>query len=230
MQYVGAGKVLFHATDETCRWRRRVGDVFFARYWVQTIRYLSRSKLAEGEPLGPADHRPPRVPRGRAGAAAGAIHRRAAGPGRGQRRDGRAGAPGPQDAARASCTASRARRGTVRGLLARCRRGPITPGSPRRRWRAGRRPSDFTVGPAARRIGPASRWTPPRCARPPKPTKGRYYTFADADRLLGDLPEGRQVPIEKLPPLPLWNRWPVLLVFLLLLIGEWLLRKRGGMV
>jgi hypothetical protein len=45
VQYVGAGKVLFHATDETWRWRYRVGDVFFARYWVQTIRYLSRSKL-----------------------------------------------------------------------------------------------------------------------------------------------------------------------------------------
>ena len=45
LQYVGAGKVLFHATDETWRWRYRVGDVFFARYWVQTLRYLSRSKL-----------------------------------------------------------------------------------------------------------------------------------------------------------------------------------------
>ncbi len=47
MQYVGAGKVLFHATDETWRWRYRVGDVYFARYWIQMIRYLSRSKLAE---------------------------------------------------------------------------------------------------------------------------------------------------------------------------------------
>src|SRR5688572_9545487 len=45
LQYVGAGKVLFHATDETWAWRFRVGDVYFARYWVQTIRYLSRSKL-----------------------------------------------------------------------------------------------------------------------------------------------------------------------------------------
>ncbi len=45
LQYVGAGKVLFHATDDTWRWRYRVGDVFFSRYWVQTIRYLSRSKL-----------------------------------------------------------------------------------------------------------------------------------------------------------------------------------------
>ncbi len=60
-------------------------------------------------------------------------------------------------------------------------------------------------------------------------TKGRCYTLADADRLLDDLPEGRQVPIESLPPLPLWNKWPVLLVLLVLLIGEWILRKRGGM-
>ena len=47
LQYVGAGKVLFHATDETWRWRYRAGDAFFARYWVQTIRYLCRSKFAE---------------------------------------------------------------------------------------------------------------------------------------------------------------------------------------
>ena len=49
MQYVGAGKVLFHATDDTWRWRYRVGDVFFARYWVQAVRYLSRSKLLGSE-------------------------------------------------------------------------------------------------------------------------------------------------------------------------------------
>ena len=50
LQYVGAGKVLMHATDETWRWRRRVGDAHFARYWVQMIRYLSRSKLVgEGD-------------------------------------------------------------------------------------------------------------------------------------------------------------------------------------
>jgi hypothetical protein len=61
-------------------------------------------------------------------------------------------------------------------------------------------------------------------------SKGRLYTFLTASRLLADLPEGRPVPIETLPPKPLWNRWPVLLLFLVLLIGEWLLRKRGGMV
>ena len=61
-------------------------------------------------------------------------------------------------------------------------------------------------------------------------TKGRYYTYKDASHLIDDLPEGRQVPVESLPPLPLWNRWPLLALVLGLLIGEWLLRKRRGMV
>jgi hypothetical protein len=61
-------------------------------------------------------------------------------------------------------------------------------------------------------------------------TSGRYYTFLTAGRLPADLPAGRQVPIESLPPIPLWNRWPVLLLFLVLLVGEWVLRKAGGMV
>ncbi len=45
LQQVGAGKVLFHATDELWRWRFRQGDVYYGRYWGQAIRYLSRGKL-----------------------------------------------------------------------------------------------------------------------------------------------------------------------------------------
>ncbi len=44
-QFSGAGKVMFSAIDDTWRWRLRVGDRFFGRYWVQTIRFLARSKL-----------------------------------------------------------------------------------------------------------------------------------------------------------------------------------------
>ncbi len=45
LQQVGAGKVLFHATDELWRWRFRQGDAYYGRYWGQSIRYLSRGKL-----------------------------------------------------------------------------------------------------------------------------------------------------------------------------------------
>jgi hypothetical protein len=60
-------------------------------------------------------------------------------------------------------------------------------------------------------------------------TKGRYYTFADASGLQDNLPEPRPIPIETLPPLPLWNRWPILLLFLVLIVGEWITRKSHGM-
>ncbi len=48
-QYVGAGQVLFQATDETYRWSRSTsGNEPFARYWLQSIRGLARAKLRAG--------------------------------------------------------------------------------------------------------------------------------------------------------------------------------------
>ncbi|MFZ5829461.1 MAG: hypothetical protein ACOY3P_05205, partial [Planctomycetota bacterium] len=60
-------------------------------------------------------------------------------------------------------------------------------------------------------------------------TGGRFFTLADVDELPRYLPPGRPVPIEALPSVPLWNRWPVLLLVLALLTGEWCLRKWAGM-
>lgn len=51
LSYAGAGKVLFHCTDDSWRWRIGRGDEFFGRYWQQSIRYLSRFKLGEDETL-----------------------------------------------------------------------------------------------------------------------------------------------------------------------------------
>ena len=36
----GAGKTLFHGTDDTWRWRRHTGEMVFDTYWVQVIRAL----------------------------------------------------------------------------------------------------------------------------------------------------------------------------------------------
>jgi hypothetical protein len=53
---------------------------------------------------------------------------------------------------------------------------------------------------------------------------------SDADSLLNDLPKPQQVPLDTDPPIPLWNTWPVLVVFLILIVTEWVLRKRARMV
>lgn len=228
MQYVGAGKVLFHATDETWRWRYRVGDMFFARYWIQTLRFLARSKLADG-----------------GGFALLATDRREYRRGepvllRARFLDERL-APAEDDGVtavlehpnRKAQRVKLVRSAPSRGLFeARLTQLPI--GS-YHAWMAipaprGRTPAvDFAV------VAPPGEFQKiemdaAELQRAADATKGRFYTFATADRMLDELPEGRQVPIESLPPKPLWNTWPALLLFLVLLSGEWILRKVAGMV
>ena len=228
MQYVGGGgKVLFHATDETYRWRRRVEDLYFGRYWVQTLRFLTRSKLAEGDRSArlSTDRRdyvtadPVRVQ----------VHFS----------DERF-APLEDDgvtveleqAGRQTQKVQLHRTETGRGyfeaILSNLPAGgyhakliaPPLPGQVST--------TDFDVKPpqtemANLQVDAAA------MQQAAKVTEGHYYTYKNASQLIDDLPSGRQVPVETLPPVPLWNRWPVLALFLGLVVGEWLLRKRKGM-
>ena len=59
---------------------------------------------------------------------------------------------------------------------------------------------------------------------------GKFYTIDQSDRLLDDLPRPQKVPLDTDPPIPLWNTWPVLALFLTLIVSEWLLRKRKRLV
>jgi len=228
LQYVGAGKVLFHATDETWRWRYRGGDEYFARYWVQMIRYLCRTKLTDaGRPvLLSADRReyghgePVRL--------------------RVRFADERL-APAEDDGVtvvvelsghptqRLTLQRTASGRGVFEGVLSQPAPGDY------HAWiaaptLAGQSPAtDFTVTP------PAGEFTQIRMEaaamqQAAQETNGRFYTFDSANRVLRDFPPGRQVPIESLPPVPLWNKWPLLALFLTLVVAEWILRKRRGLV
>lgn len=228
LQYAGAGKVVFHATDETWRWRFRVGDVFFSRYWVQTIRYLSRSKLLgkdrsaeltvdrreyrRGEPvhvrvrfvderLAPTEDDGVTVMIERAGD-------------KNQTMKLKRGASG---------------RGVFEGTFGKSLDGnyhlwvatPTLEGNPPA--------TDFLV------VAPPGEMEHvetdlAELKRASQETKGKFYTLETASRLSRDLPEGRQVKTEPLPPIVLWNQWPCLALFLTLLVGEWVLRKRRGML
>lgn len=228
LQYVGAGKVLFHATDETWRWRYRVGDVYFARYWVQTIRYLCRTKLTDAG-------RAVLLTTDRREYAQGEMVRL-----RARFADERlapaddAGVmvvvelPGRQTQ-RIQLRRTAAGRGVFEGALNR-----PTPGD-YHAWIAspsveGQAPAvDFTVNPPAGEFAQV-RMDAAEMRRAAEETGGRFYTLDTADELLDDLPPGQQVPIETLPPCPLWNRWPVLALFLGLLVTEWIVRKRRGLV
>lgn len=226
LQYVGAGRVLLHTTDETWRWRIRAGDVYFARYWVQTLRYLSRSKLFEGNRGAVLSTDRQQYARGEAV------------PLRLRFFDDRL---APADAEGVSvvveCAGQQNRqvglrrttgRGLFEGLLANppvgdCHAWLAAPTLP------GKVPAvDFRVTAPEEAKGLPMNAADLREAA--EKTRGGFYTPVEAERLLDDLPEGRQVPIETLPPKSLWNQWPLLTLFLGLLVAEWLLRKAGGMV
>jgi hypothetical protein len=228
LQYVGAGKVLLQATDETYRWRKRVGDLYFGRYWIQTIRYLSRSKLSG---------------QGRSATLSA------------DRRQYTQGEPVRLRVRFADERMAPERDDGVTVVLE--QRGHKTRRIQLHRTGTGR--GDFEAEVASPPVGdyhawiviPAMEGKAPAVdftvAAPPgefqrvqmdsgalekaaKQTGGQFYTFETARRLLRDLPPGHQVPIESLPPEPLWNKWPLLLLLLALVSTEWILRKVGGMV
>jgi len=226
LHFVGAGKVLYHATDETWRWRFRVGDVLFARYWIQSIRYLARSTLLSSE-------------RG-AELTVDRKRYRLGEPIRVRVRfvDERL-APAADDGVtvvverkgsqrRIHLDRTAAVRGVFEGTLTATAVGNYHV------WMA---------APALQGTAPAADFeveAPPgeferveldvaELARAAKRSHGAFYQFP-AGTLLDDLPAGRQVPVQTLPPQSLWNRWWVLALFLSLLVSEWVLRKRSGLL
>lgn len=228
LEYAGAGKVLFHAMDETWRWRYQVGDIYFARYWIQSLRYLSRSKLL-----------------GKDRSAELSVDRREYRSGESVRLrlrflDERA-APAQDDGVtvmlerdngeQRSVTLRRVsvNQGVFEGTFPQPVEGDYhawvtTPALP------GRAPAcDFLVESPPGELAEL-RMDSAGLERAAKQTGGKSYTFASARALLRDLPQGRQIPLDSLPAIALWNQWPILLLFLLLLVCEWILRKRAGLL
>jgi hypothetical protein len=225
-QYFGAGRVLFHAIDSTWRWRTGGGEPFFARYWVQTIRFLAHGKLGKGRGVelttDRRQYRRGEVAQLRARFldtqltppgdevvvlvnAAGQARRRVA-----LRRN--SGVPGVYEGSLADLTD-----GQYEVLMIE----PQVSGNPAT--------VKFSVVPPPGEFA-RTQMDAAALAAAAETTHGKFYTIADADKLLADLPAGRREPIRNLPPIPLWNRWWVLLAFLTCITGEWILRKRRGML
>ncbi|NQT37387.1 MAG: hypothetical protein HQ581_07865, partial [Planctomycetes bacterium] len=228
MQHVGAGKVLFHATDETWRWRRRVGDVFLARYWIQMIRFLSRPETSGPAPPVKLSALKPKYRHGET------VRLRL------KFFDPREAPADDNDVTvmlqheggqtqRLPMFRSPTSRGVFEGEVVdpptgRCHAWLVTPDLGVRTAA-----DDFVVEPPQGETEQI-RTDVEALRRAATETKGRSYTMEDAEKIPGELPEGRRVAIETLDSIVLWNRWPVLLLFLGILIGEWLLRKRRFMV
>lgn len=226
LQQVGAGRVVFHATDESYRWSRHPGgERYYARYWMQTLRYLARAKLLGPESRVELSTERDEYPRGE--------------PVRmGVRFLDERLAPGNEVAVVLEHQAGRRRQVALTRDAG--NRAIFTaavdnlPEGVYRMWLTAPAldrvpsPKQFSVvAPAGETDRLIMNATDLRAAA--EATGGRFYTYDTAGELLSDLPSGRQVRIESLPPEPAWNSWLAPALFVALLATEWLLRKRAAL-
>ena len=227
LQRFGAGKILFHATDELWRWRLRDSERIYSQYWVQALRFLSRNQSLDGARgveftanrltyqrgdavklrLQVLDER--QLP---ASGAATVVLEHA-------------------DEPRRSIELARVANSTniFTGELRGLRVGrfhawlsePSFPGSP---------PAvDFVVEAPQRELlrRQLDRADLEAAARA---THGRYFPLHEADRLPTEIPAGQPIPLSAATIIPLWTRWELLLLFASLLTTEWLCRRRWRLV
>lgn len=227
-QFVGAGKVMFNGFDDTWRWRFRVGDNGpFGRFWIQTIRFLARSKLlGQKQAEVVTDRR--RYQRGQPVQIQVRFPNPGIAPKSGQvtvqlDRKGQ----GPRRLVLKSSTSAK---NIFEGALLGTREGeyevrllppPVLQGAlPSTSFRVEAPAGEFE------RV----QMNEPALVRAAADSGGRFYTPAATETLPKDLPPPQKVPLDTDPPIPLWNTWPILLLFLTVLTLEWILRKRAQMV
>lgn len=228
MQQVGGGKVLFHATDETWRWRFRTGDLHYGRYWIQAVRYLSRGRLIGKDRTAELSVDQLVYQRGQpVTLRVRFVDEKFL----------------PADPSGVTITLDRKGEGRQTVKLTRLREAPTMfeaqlPRLPEGTYHA------WVSQPAFNEASPSTDFrveAPQRELQQrgmdkadlqlaAKQSHGRFYTLDDVDQLPSEIPRGTPVPLQTDEPIPLWNRWEVLSLFALLLTTEWLLRKRWRLI
>ena len=233
-QFVGSGRVVFLGFDDTWRWRFRQGEERFNQFWFQAIRVLARSRVSrvelrtdkqtayrQGEPIRltvrfPDDASPPaaetavkvQVARGPFTLADGTI-------------------VGDQaESTTIQLAKVQGSRATYQALLTRTPPGDyrMTLVAPDMESAKPRAEAKVLPPPGERDRLEMNRADLQRAAAE---SRGRFYTLADADRLIDELPSVERIPLNQpVPPIPLWNHAGLYALLLSLLAGEWLLRRR----
>lgn len=226
-QFAGSGKVYYQGLDDTWRWRFRVGDKYFGRYWIQLIRFMARNKLLGNRQAELIADRaryqrgdmvqlrvrfvnPASIPAGNS------VRVELARPGLPPRLLDLPKVAGSKNLFQTSLNTLAEGSYTVRLLPPPVLDPPVPPAT-------------FVIEP------PASERAKPSMNRDEltqaaRISGGRFFTAAGLETLVGTLPPPAKVPLDTDPPIPVWNSWPVFLLFLLILLAEWLLRRRLEMV
>jgi hypothetical protein len=227
-QFFGAGRTYFQAFESTWRWRYRVEDLYHARYWIQAVRFLARSKLLgknrsvellvdrkqyrRGEPvqLRVRFLDEALAPRSEDGVSVTLEHDK-------EGNDTVELKALPDRPSVFEGVFTQARDGRYRIRLA----NPVLEGPALT--------AEFTVRPPPGELDRVQ-MNEAELREVAKMTGGQYFSLANAEKLFASLPPGRKVALHTDPPFALWNTWPVMLLFVGLLCAEWLMRRRKSLI
>jgi hypothetical protein len=233
-QFVGSGRSLFFGIDETWRWRWRENELHFNQFWVQTMRYLARSRTGKvelrldkqtpyrrGEPIRITVRFPDDAPPPAADTEVKVVV---------ERRPPKAAGPGDVDVQTVTLSKVEGSRSSFEALLTRTPEGeyhfwlnsPAVQGPrPKAECKVLAPPGELEV----------LRMNQAEMEHAADETHGGFYTLDHADRLPADLPAGTRVTLNASgPPLPLWNGVTVFGLALGFLTLEWVLRKRKNLL
>ncbi len=233
-QFVGSGRSLFFGIDETWRWRWRDNEVHFNNFWIQTMRYLARSRTGRielrldkqtpyrrGEPIRVTvrfpDDAPPPPPETEVKVVV-------------ERHPPRPVGPGDVDVQTLTLTKVEGSRSNYDALLTRTPEGdyhfwlnaPAVQGPrPKAECKVLAPPGEMEV----------VRMNQAEMEHAAEETHGGFYTLLNADRVPADLPAGTRITLNASgPPMPLWNGVWVFGLALAFLTLEWVIRKRKNLL
>lgn len=238
--FVGAGRSMFFGFDESWRWRFREDELRFNQFWLQTVRYLARTRVGRvdlrldkqtpyrrHEPIRVTVRFPDDAPPPAANATVKVVAER-----RPLKKPGEepaapvetqtlqlvrldSGKDGEGDGGR-----------TFEALLTRTAEGEY------RFWLAAPSVSGPRPHAEAKVLPPPGemdrlRLDQTEMERAAAESRGKFYTLADADKLIDELPPGSRVTLNQpRPPLLLWNHPLSFMLVLGVMTTEWVLRKR----
>jgi hypothetical protein len=230
-QFAGAGRSMFLGFCETWRWNYREDQAYYNRFWIETVRYLARTRLGRielrldrqtsyrrGEPIKITVRFPDDAPPPAADVDVKVTVER--------RNPSR---PGDSEVRTVQLPKVDGSRATYETLLTQTPEGdykfwlatPTATPKPRAECKVVRPPGEME----------RLRMNQADMERAADESHGRFYTLADADHLLEDLPTGTRVTVNAPgPPYLLWNNFALFLLAIVLLTTEWLLRKQKNLL
>jgi len=224
MRY-GSGKVLYHATDETWRWRYRHEDLYFGRYWIQAIRYLSRPFQKESNRYAELTTDLTEYEVGDDVQLQLQIYDKSVAIGEAIVLATHESGKQHQVMLKPSQIDDLSYRGTLSQTdVGSYRASLVSPNFPEPISTVNFRVIEPKQELKNRQADLAD------LKLTAKQSGGIFYNLANFSRITGELPPGNPVLLEMNDPIPLWNRWEMLFLFLGILVTEWIIRQKNQLL